>query len=50
MKNETKNKEKNFTVELKSRKNLKNINVSNGCKESVLIEGTLGKLEGACEL
>jgi hypothetical protein len=48
MKNETKNKEKNFTVELKSRKNLKNINVSNGCKESVLIEGTLGKLERAC--
>jgi hypothetical protein len=43
-----KNQEKSFTIELKSRQNLKNINVNNGSKESVLIEGTLGKFEHAC--
>jgi hypothetical protein len=48
VKKENKTKERSFTLELKSRKNLKNINVNNGSQESVLIEGNLGKLEHAC--
>jgi hypothetical protein len=47
MKPETYNAEKIFSVELKSRGNLKNVNFTNGNRESVLIEGTLGKLEHA---
>ena len=43
-------KEKNdrfFTIELKSKTNLKNVALSNGSNETVLIEGTIGKLEQA---
>lgn len=47
MKSETYNAEKIFSVELKSRGNLKNVNFTNGNRESVLIEGTIGKLEHA---
>ena len=38
------NKARSFSVELKSKRNLKTINVSNGSHEGVLIEGSLGKL------
>jgi hypothetical protein len=36
-----------FTVELKSNVNLKNITLTNGGHENVLIEGTIGKLQHA---
>ena len=48
MENGTNNTEKAFSVELKSKGNLKNVNLTNGTHESVLIEGTLGKLDHAC--
>jgi hypothetical protein len=47
MQNQTNNKERVFSVELKSKAYLKNITITNGSSESVLIEGTLGKLEQA---
>jgi hypothetical protein len=47
MQNQTNNKERIFSVELKSKAHLKNITMTNGSSESVLIEGTLGKLERA---
>jgi len=48
MKNENQNCERTFSLELKSKENLKNVNLTNGSHESVLIEGTLGELEHAC--
>ena len=48
MNNKKQNQERTFSVELKSRENLKNVNLTNGAHESVLIEGTLGELEHAC--
>lgn len=44
MKTETKNNERFFSVELKSKKSLKNVTMTNGSTESVLVEGTIGKL------
>ena len=44
MENKTKGKERVFTVELKSRQNLKNVTLNNGCSDSVLLEGTIGEL------
>ncbi len=44
MENKTSTKERVFSVELKSKKNLKNITLTNGSSDSVLIEGTIGKL------
>jgi hypothetical protein len=44
MKTETQNNERFFSVELKSKTSLKNVTMTNGSKESVLVEGTIGKL------
>jgi hypothetical protein len=44
MKNESQNDERFFSVELKSKTSLKNVTIANGSIESVLVEGTLGKL------
>ncbi|HMK95044.1 MAG TPA: hypothetical protein VK536_06535 [Candidatus Limnocylindrales bacterium] len=38
-------KERFFSVELKSKVNLKNVTVNENSQENVLVEGTLGKLE-----
>jgi hypothetical protein len=40
-------KERFFSVELKSKVNLKNVTVRDSSQENVLVEGTLGKLEHA---
>ena len=40
-------KERFFSVELKSKVNLKNVTLSNGTHENVLIEGTIGALQHA---
>jgi len=40
-------KERSFSIELKSKVNLKNITLDNGSHENVLIEGTIGELEHA---
>jgi hypothetical protein len=40
-------KERFFTVELKSKVNLKNVTLSNGNHENVLVEGTIGELQHA---
>ena len=37
-------KERVFSVELKSKNNLKNVTLANGSSDSVLIEGTIGEL------
>ena len=39
--------ERCFSIELKSKVNLKNITLTNGGHENVLIEGTLGQLKHA---
>ena len=44
METKTSNKERVFSVELKSKRNLKNITLTDGSSESVLIEGTIGEL------
>ncbi|HEX9863308.1 MAG TPA: hypothetical protein VGB11_08535 [Candidatus Bathyarchaeia archaeon] len=44
MENKTKNKERVFSVELKSKRNLKNVTLANGSSDSVLVEGTIGEL------
>jgi hypothetical protein len=44
MKNNTKKPERFFSVELDSKTSLKNVTMTNGSNENVLIEGTLGKL------
>ena len=36
--------ERFFSVELKSKVNLKNITLTNGSQENVLVEGTIGEL------
>ncbi len=38
------NKERFFSVELKSKSDLKNITITNGAPENVVIEGTIGEL------
>ena len=40
-------KERFFSVELKSKVNLKNVTVRDSSQEDVLVEGTLGKLQHA---
>lgn len=40
-------KERFFSVELKSKVNLKNVTLSNGSHENVLVEGTIGQLQRA---
>jgi hypothetical protein len=44
MKNKTINKERVFSVELKSKRNLKNVTLTNDSNDSVLVEGTIGEL------
>jgi len=44
MENETEKKERCFSIELKSKANLKNIAIANGTNDSVLIEDTIGEL------
>lgn len=44
MQNETPEKERFFSIELKSRANLKNLTIANGSFEGVLVEGTVGEL------
>ena len=40
-------KERFFSVELKSKVNLKNVTLTNGSHENVLVEGTIGELQRA---
>jgi hypothetical protein len=44
MKDDVENDERFFSVELKSKTSLKNITMTNGSSDSVLVEGTIGKL------
>jgi hypothetical protein len=44
MKSKTINKERVFSVELKSKRNLKNVTLTNGSSDRVLVEGTIGEL------
>lgn len=44
MQSKTKQKERVFSVELKSKRNLKNVTLTNGSSDSVLVEGTIGEL------
>jgi len=44
MESKTKDKERVFSVELKSKRNLKNVTLTNGSSDSVLVEGTIGEL------
>ncbi len=37
-------KERFFSIELHSKSNIKNLNMTNGNQENVLIEGTIGEL------
>jgi hypothetical protein len=39
--------ERFFSVELKSKSNLKNVSLTNGGQENVLVEGSLGELKRA---
>ncbi len=44
MQNQTHSKERVFSIELNSKRNLKNVMLTNGGSDSVLLEGTLGEL------
>lgn len=44
MQRKTSSKERAFSIELKSKRNLKNITLTNGSSDSVLVEGTIGEL------
>jgi len=44
MKSTIQNKERVFSVELTSKRDLKNITLANGSSDSVLVEGTIGEL------
>ena len=44
MRDKTTNKERVFSVELKSKRNLKNVTLTNGSSDNVLLEGTIGEL------
>lgn len=39
--------ERSFSIELKTKQNLKNVTLNSSPAENVLIEGTIGKLENA---
>jgi len=47
MKKEMEDKECFFSIELKSKAYLKNATLTNGCRDSVLVEGTIGELTQA---
>jgi hypothetical protein len=44
MENGLKDKERFWTIELNSKASLKNVTMTNGSHDSVLVEGTLGEL------
>jgi hypothetical protein len=44
MKSKTISKERVFSVELKSKRNLKNVTLTNDSSDSVFVEGTIGEL------
>lgn len=44
MENKTNRKERVFSAELKSKRDLKNVTLTNNSSDSVLVEGTLGEL------
>jgi len=44
MESKTKNKERVFSVELKSKRDLKNVTLTDSSSDSVLVEGTIGEL------
>lgn len=44
MKSKIGDKERVFSVELKSKRHLKNVTLTNGSSDSVLVEGTIGEL------
>jgi hypothetical protein len=44
MENEEKDRERFWTIELSSKASLKNVTMTNGSRDSVLVEGTLGEL------
>jgi hypothetical protein len=44
MKSKANRKERGFSVELKSKRNLKNVTFADGSSGSVLVEGTIGEL------
>ena len=44
MKTETRKQERVFSIELTSKNHLKNVTLTNGTNESVLVEGTIGTL------
>ncbi|MBA7485144.1 hypothetical protein ES707_20679 [subsurface metagenome] len=44
MKSKLTDKERVFSVELKSKNHLKNVTLTNGSSDSVLVEGTIGEL------
>jgi hypothetical protein len=44
MENEMEDKERFFSVELKSKADLKTVTLANGSQNSVLVEGTIGEL------
>jgi hypothetical protein len=44
MENNSNGKERVFSIELKSKRNLKNIMLTNGSSDTVLIEGAIGEL------
>ena len=44
MENEAEDNERFFSVELKSKADLKNVTLANGSRDSVLVEGTIGEL------
>jgi hypothetical protein len=41
------NKECAFSIELKAKEYLKTVNLANGTRENVLVEGTIGQLQHA---
>ncbi|MGZ8889658.1 MAG: hypothetical protein ACXW1D_09045 [Halobacteriota archaeon] len=44
MQNQTRSKMRFFSVELKSKSDLKNVTLTNGSSNNVLLEGTIGEL------
>ncbi len=44
MKSKLTNKERVFSVAFKSKRHLKNVTLTNGSSDSVLVEGTIGEL------
>ena len=44
MESKTSHEKRVFTIELKSKRDLKNVNLTNGSSEGVFLEGTIGEL------